>query len=116
MLKSISKPLLKPMERSTPKATEWLEKDRNVLLSFYSYPAEHWKHIRTTNPIKSTFATVRLRTTKVRNYFSSQTIVTMAFQLCRCTEKRYRKINGLKKLSKVIDGIQFVDRVERIAA
>lgn len=99
-----------------PKAAECLEKDRDVLLNFYSYPAEHWKHIRTSNPIESTFATVRLRTKKVRNCFSSQTVVSMAFQLCRCAEKRWQKINAVKKLAKVIEGVQFVDGVERIAA
>lgn len=99
-----------------PKAAECLEKDREVLLNFYGYPAEHWKHIRTTNPIESTFATVRLRTAKVRNCFSSSTVVTMAFQLCRCAEKRWQKINAVKKLAKVIEGVQFVDGVERIAA
>ena len=99
-----------------PKAAECLEKDRDALLNFYSYPAEHWKHIRTSNPIESTFATVRLRTKKVRNCFSSQTVVTMAFQLCRCAEKRWQKINAVKKLAKVIEGVQFVDGVERIAA
>lgn len=99
-----------------PKAAECLEKDRDVLLNFYSYPAEHWKHIRTSNPIESTFATVRLRTKKVRNCFSSQTVVSMAFQLCRCAEKRWQKINAVKKLAQVIEGVQFVDGVERIAA
>ena len=99
-----------------PKAAECLKKDRSVLLNFYSYPAEHWKHIRTTNPIESTFATVRLRTAKVRNCFSSQTVVTMAFQLCRCAEKRWQKINAVKKLAKVIEGVKFVDGAERIAA
>lgn len=99
-----------------PKTAACLEKDRDALLSFYSYPAEHWKHIRTTNPIESTFATVRLRTAKVRNCFSSQTVITMAFQLCRCAEKRWQKINGIKKLTKVIEGVKFVDGVERIAA
>jgi transposase-like protein len=103
-------------EAKYPKATECLEKDRDKLLNFYSYPAEHWKHIRTTNPIESTFATVRLRTKKVRNCFSSQTVVTMAFQLCRCAEKRWQKINAVKKLAKVIEGVQFVDGIERIAA
>ena len=98
------------------KAVERLVKDRERLLSFYDFPAEHWKHIRTTNPIESTFATVRLRTAKVRNCFSSQTVVTMAFQLCRCAEKRWQKINAVKKLAKVVEGIPFVDGVERIAA
>jgi transposase-like protein len=99
-----------------PKAAECLEKDRDKLLNFYNYPAEHWKHIRTSNPIESTFATVRLRTKKVRNCFSSQTVVTMAFQLCRCAEKRWQKLNAVKKLAKVIEGVQFVDGAERIAA
>ena len=99
-----------------PKAAECLDKDRDVLLKFYSYPAEHWRHIRTTNPIESTFATVRLRTAKVRNCFSSQTVLSMAFQLCRCAEKRWHKINAVRKLAKVIEGVQFVDGVERIAA
>jgi transposase-like protein len=103
-------------EAKYPKSAECLEKDRDVLLNFYSYPAEHWKHIRTSNPIESTFATVRLRTKKVRNCFSSQTVVTMAFQLCRCAEKRWQKINAVKKLAKIIEGVQFVDGVERIAA
>ena len=103
-------------EAKYPKAAECLEKDRDVRLNFYSYPAEHWKHIRTSNPIESTFATVRLRTKKVRNCFSSQTVVTMAFQLCRCAEKRWQKINAVKKLAKIIEGVQFVDGVERIAA
>ena len=99
-----------------PKAAECLDKDRDVLLKFYSYPAEHWRHIRTTNPIESTFATVRLRTAKVRNCFSSQTVLSMAFQLCRCAEKRWHKINAVRKLAKVIEGVEFVDGVERIAA
>jgi transposase-like protein len=64
-----------------PKAAECLAKDREVLLTFYDFPAEHWRHISTTNPIESTFATVRLRTAKVRSCFSSLTVLTMAFQL-----------------------------------
>jgi putative transposase len=99
-----------------PKAAQCLEKDREALLSFYSFPAEHWKHIRTTNPIESTFATVRLRTEKVKSCFSTRTVVSMAYKLCRCAEKRWQKINGIEKLAKVIEGVKFVDGMERIAA
>lgn len=63
-----------------PKVAKCLEKDRDALLPFYDFPAEHWRHIRTTNPIESTFATVRLRTAKVRGCFSANTVITMAFK------------------------------------
>lgn len=99
-----------------PKAAECLAKDREVLLTFYGFPAEHWKHIRTTNPIESTFATVRLRTEKVKSCFSTRTVVSMAYKLCRCAEKRWQKINGIDKLGKVIEGVNFVDGEERVAA
>jgi putative transposase len=95
-----------------PKATDCLEKDKESLLAFYDFPAEHWRHIRTTNPIESTFATIRLRTAKVRNCFSSTTVVSMAFQLCLCAEKRWHKINGAEKLNRVMRGIKFVNGEE----
>ena len=98
-----------------PKAVECLKKDREILLSFYDFPAEHWRHIRTTNPIESTFATVRLRTDKVRSCFSSQTVVTMAFQLCRCAAKRWQKINGVNQLLKIMEGKKFIDGIEDAA-
>jgi len=105
-------------EAKYPKATACLEKDRDVLLTFYDFPAEHWRHIRTTNPIESTFATVRLRTAKVRNCFSAKTVVTMAFQLCKCAQKKWIRLHRPEKLAKVIEGVKFVDGVEidRIAA
>ena len=103
-------------ERKYPKAVECLRKDREVLLTFYDFPAEHWRHIRTTNPIESTFATVRLRTNKVRSCFSSQTVVTMAFQLCRCAERRWQTINGVNQLSKIMEGKKFIDGIEEDAA
>jgi putative transposase len=101
-----------------PKAAQRLQKDRDVLLTFYDFPAEHWKHIRTTNPIESTFATVRLRTAKVRNCFSSKTVVTMAFKLCQSAQKRWIKLYHPKRLADVIRGVKFVNGVEdmRIAA
>ena len=105
-------------EAKYPKAVECLIKDRAVLLTFYDFPAEHWRHIRTTNPIESTFATVRLRTAKVRSCFSSLTILTMAFQLCRSAQKRWIKLHHPERLAEVIRGVKFVDGIieKRIAA
>lgn len=105
-------------EAKYPKAAECLRNDREVLLTFYDFPAEHWKHIRTTNPIESTFATVRLRTAKVRGCFSATTVMTMAFQLCRCAQKRWQRLSHYKILDKVIEGVKFVNGIEekRIAA
>jgi transposase-like protein len=105
-------------EAKYPKATDCLKKDRDVLLTFYDFPAEHWRHIRTTNPIESTFATVRLRTAKVRSCFSSLTVLTMAFQLCRCAQKRWIKLHHPERLGEVIRGVKFVNGIieKRIAA
>ena len=97
-----------------PKATACLEKDRDKLLTFYDFPAEHWRHIRTTNPVESTFATVRLRTDKVRSCFSSKTVVTMAFKLCECAQKRWQRLYGYRELGKVISGVRFIDGIEEI--
>jgi transposase-like protein len=101
-----------------PKAAECLKKDRETLLAFYDFPAEHWRHIRTTNPIESTFATVRLRTDKVRGCFSALTALTMAFRLCQCAEKRWIRLHHPKRLAEVIRGVKFVNGIEekRIAA
>ena len=101
-----------------PKAVHCLEKDRTELLAFYDFPAEHWKHLRTTNPIESTFATVRLRTAKVRGCFSRETVLTMVFQLARCAEKSWRRLNGYPLLKDVADNIIFIDGIHpnRIAA
>ena len=101
-----------------PKATECLQKDHQVLLTFYDFPAEHWRHIRTTNPIESTFATVRLRTNKVRGCFSAQSVIAMAFKLCQCAQKRWIRLHHPQRLAEVIRGVKFVNGVEekRIAA
>ncbi len=101
-------------EAKYPKATACLEKDRDKLLTFYDFPAEHWRHIRTTNPVESTFATVRLRTDKVRSCFSSKTVVTMAFKLCECAQKRWQRLYGYRELGKVISGVRFIDGIEEI--
>ena len=102
---------VKTYESKYPKATDCLIKDRDQLLTFYDFPAEHWKHIRTTNPIESTFATVRLRTAKVRNCFSATTVLNMAFKLCQSAAKKWRILSGSHRLAEVIEGIKFVDGI-----
>ncbi len=81
-----------------PKAAECLEKDRTELLAFYDFPAEHWQHVRTTNPIESTFATVRLRTYRTKGPGSRKAGLAMAFKLAQKAQKGWRKLNGSEKL------------------
>jgi transposase-like protein len=95
------------------KAVACLAKDRDVLLAFYDFPAEHWKHIRTTNPIESTFATVRLRTEKTKGCLSRQSALTMVFRLCQCAEKKWRRLDGADHLAEVIRGVKFVDGLKK---
>lgn len=96
-----------------PKATECLQKDRDWLLTFYDFPAEHWRHIRTTNPIESTFSTVRLRTNKVRSCFSTNTVIAMAFKLCQCAQKRWIRLHQPQRLAQIIKGVKFVNGIEQ---
>ena len=93
-------------EAKYPKAAQCLEKDRSSLLTFFDFPAEHWRHIRTTNPIESTFATVRLRTNKVRGCFSANTVMTMAFKLCKCAQKRWIRLHHPERLAEIIKGVK----------
>lgn len=95
------------------KAVECLVKDREALLTFYDFPAEHWQHLRTTNPIESTFATVRHRTKKVKNCFSRTTILTMVFKLSESAGKRWNRLRGFKRLGEVIRGVKFVDGIKQ---
>ena len=95
-----------------PKACECLEKDQEQMLAFYDFPAEHWVHIRTSNPIESTFATVRLRTAKTRGCVSRTTILTMVFRLGLSAEKGWRKLRGFKRLAEVINGMKFIDGID----
>jgi transposase-like protein len=92
-----------------PKATEKIEKDSDSLLAFYDFPAEHWQHIRTTNPIESTFATVRHRTTRTRNCVSRATFLGLAFKLIEEAEKSWRKIRGADKIELLLKGVPFKD-------
>ena len=100
------------------KATACLAKDRDALLTFYDFPAEHWKHIRTTNPIESTFATVRLRTYRTKGCLSRKTAMAMVFKLCQSAQKKWRKLNGSNHLAEIIRGVKFLDgeRQDRAAA
>ncbi len=98
-----------------PRAAACLEKDRCELLAFYDFPAEHWGHLRTSNPIESTFATVRLRTYRTKGPGSREAGLAMAFKLARKAESRWRKLNGAEKMQDLIDGVVFVDG-ERVAA
>jgi putative transposase len=93
-------------------AVECLTKDREALLAFYDFPAEHWKHLRTTNPIESTFATVRHRTVRSRGCLSNKTALAMIFKLAQAAEKSWHRLRGHNQLPKVILGIKFTDGIE----
>jgi transposase-like protein len=103
-------------EAKYPRATACLAKDRDVLLTFYDFPAEHWMHIRTTNPIESTFATVRLRTHRTKGCGSRIACLTMVFKLAQSAEQTWRALNGSVLLEDVIRGVQFVDGLRKNAA
>jgi transposase-like protein len=103
-------------EAKYAKATSCLAKDREELLVFYDFPALHWIHLRTTNPIESTFATVRLRTSKTKGSGSRTACLTMVFKLMESASKNWRLLNGSPLLSKVITGVRFVDGVEQTNA
>ena len=96
-------------EKKFPKAVECLEKDRKVLLAFYDFPAEHWGHLRTTNPIESTFATVRLRQRRTKGCGSREASLTMVFMLARQAERHWRRLNGSEVIVHVLDGKEFKD-------
>jgi putative transposase len=94
------------------KAVECLTKDRDALLAFYDFPAEHWKHLRTTNPIESSFATVRHRTIRSKGCLSNKTALAMIFKLAETAEKSWRRLDGHNQLPKLILGVRFTDGVE----
>lgn len=96
-----------------PKATECLAKDREALMAFYDLPAEHWVHLRTSNVIESTFATIRHRTKRVKGAFSRTSLLSMLFKLATCAESSFRRIKGFDWLAQVISGVQFVDGIKQ---
>jgi transposase-like protein len=96
-----------------PKAVECLAKDRNSLLAFYDFPAEHWIHIRTTNPIESTFATIRHRTERTKGCASRATLLALLFKLAMSAEQSWRRLRGFQYLADVVRGVKFVDGVKQ---
>jgi len=96
------------------RAVAKLVKDRDVLLTFYDFPAEHWKHIRTTNPIESVFATIRNRTRKTKGCLNRKTALAMVFRLMMSAKKKWRKISGPNRLPEVIQGVEFKDGIKQI--
>jgi transposase-like protein len=98
------------------KAMECLEKDKEEMPAFYDFPSTHWQHIRTSNPIESTFAAVRLRTAKMRGCVARNTILSMVCKLGQSAQKKWRRLRGFKLLADVIRGVKFKDgeRVEPV--
>ena len=112
---------LRTYEDKFPKAAHCLEKDRDTLLTFYDYPAKHWRSIRTTNPIESAFSTIRHRTKRSKGCLSRDGMLHMIFKLGMCAEKKWIKLHGFNYLAKVISGVKFkngeeVKAVDQIAA
>lgn len=104
-------------QQKYPKAAECLAKDREQLLAFYDFPAEHWQHLRTTNPLESTFSTVRLRTDKTKGSGTRQACLTMVFKLCQSAQRNWRTLNGSKELPReVFEGIVFENGIRKAAA
>jgi transposase-like protein len=95
--------------------TECLNKDRDVLLTFYDFPAEHWKHLRTSNPIESTFATVRHRTIRSKGCLSNRTALAMVFKLVEAAQRSWRRLDGHNQLPKLILGVKFTNGLEVVA-
>ena len=94
-------------EAKYPGAVKCLTKDREAMLTFYDFPAEHWQHIRTTNPIESVFATVRHRTVRTKGCLSHATALPMVFKLVTTASKTWRRLQGSNQLPKVIEGVKF---------
>ena len=103
---------IKTYEPKYPKAAVCLHKDREELMAFYDFPAKHWQSIRTSNPIESTFGTIRHRTRRSKGCLSREGMLHMMFKLGQCAEKKWRRLRGFEYLAKVVTGIQFKDGVE----
>lgn len=95
-----------------PKAAICLQKDHEELMAFYDFPAQHWQSIRTSNPIESTFGTIRHRTKRSKGCLSRDGMLHMMFKLGQCAEKKWRRLRGFDYLAKVVTGIKFKDGVE----
>lgn len=100
-----------------PGACKCLEKDRDVMLTFYDFPAEHWKHLRTTNPIESTFATIRLRQRRTKGCGTRRASLTMMFKLGLSAQRKWRRLNGHERIVQIIEGKNFVNgELQEVAA
>lgn len=104
---------IKTYEDKYPAVTECLIKDQDELLAFYDFPAQHWQSIRTTNPIESSFATIRHRTKRSKGCLSRDTMLHMMFKLGQCAQTNWRRLRGFDHLAKVITGVKFVDGIEK---
>jgi len=107
---------LEKYQAKYPTACECLQKDRDVLLTFYDFPAEHWKHLRTTNPIESTFATIRLRHRRTKGSGSRRASLAMMFKLAQAAQKRWRRLNGHQHIMHLLEGKTFIDGIMQDAA
>ena len=107
---------LEKYQAKYPKACECLAKDRDVLLAFYDFPAEQWKHLRTTNPIESTFATIRLRHRRTKGSGSRRASLAMMFKLAQAAQKRWRRLHGHQHIIHLLEGIPFVNGIMQHAA
>ena len=96
-------------ENKYPKAMECLDKDKTQMLAFYDFPAPHWTHIRTSNPIESVFASVRLRTNKTKSCGNRKTTLTMTYKLIEVAQNKWRRLRGFTLLADVINGVKFKD-------
>ena len=101
-----------PYQATAPTAVEKLEKDRDSLLAFYDFPAEPGQHLRTTNPIESTFATVRHRTTRTRHGVSRPTFLGLAFKLMEEAEQSWHRMRGADKIGLLLSGVTFKDGIQ----
>ena len=105
---------IKTFQAKYPKASECLTKDRVSLLAFYDFPAEHWIHIRTTNPIESTFATIRHRTDRTKGCVSRSTLLGLVYRLSMSAQTRWRQLRGFARLGELIAGVKFIDGVRAL--
>ncbi|MCP4235984.1 MAG: IS256 family transposase, partial [Aestuariibacter sp.] len=105
---------IKTYQPKYPKAALCLQKDRDELMAFFDFPAQHWQSIRTTNPIESTFATIRHRTKRSKGCLTRNGMLHMVFKLGQCAQENWRKLRGFDYLAKVITGVKFKDGIETI--
>ena len=103
---------VKTYEHKYPKAALSLQKDRDELVAFFNFPAQHWQSIRTSNPIESAFATIRHRTKRSKGCLNRDGMLHMMFKLGKCAEENWRKLRGFDYLAKVITGVKFKDGIE----